>query len=453
MKNLFLINEEEKNRILNLHETATKRHYLSEQQTMENVIRLTESDLKKTIKKVLLREDDEPLPEMKTVPLGKVEAVQQALVDAGYSVGPKGVDGVFGKNTRSAVLKYQKDNGIKQTGNVGPITAGRLGVQQLTSGKPSQSQTTTATTQKKDTIPQTRTSTTQKKDTIPQTSEKLKKKIGEFSKRTQEQLKSMQSKGQLKNDSFIIVNKSAAMASLFGPNYKFITNSAITSGKIKDTGVENKVDNSHKNWMKISLDYAKKNPTSKEGIEINNWLKKYKDKIGLINSDGSVNWLTYLAMYTAKTIDSFPVSYEARTKSGLDITPSGVFGLSSGSKTKGYAGENEGENSFPLIQPDSVGEIAPAIHGFASEKRGKLIDKATGQPFDVDKDYTRAGSGCINVTPNFLTKMRETKPSYVIILPDSGGIVDIKLTTFENFKIKLTQLGSKCINSLSSLFS
>jgi hypothetical protein len=31
MKNLFLINEEEKNRILNLHETATKRHYLSEQ--------------------------------------------------------------------------------------------------------------------------------------------------------------------------------------------------------------------------------------------------------------------------------------------------------------------------------------------------------------------------------------------------------------------------------------
>lgn len=31
MKNLFTINEEEKNRILNLHETATKRQYLSEQ--------------------------------------------------------------------------------------------------------------------------------------------------------------------------------------------------------------------------------------------------------------------------------------------------------------------------------------------------------------------------------------------------------------------------------------
>ena len=31
MKNLFIINEEEKNRILNLHETATKNHYLTEQ--------------------------------------------------------------------------------------------------------------------------------------------------------------------------------------------------------------------------------------------------------------------------------------------------------------------------------------------------------------------------------------------------------------------------------------
>lgn len=33
MKNLFIINEEEKNRILNLHESATKRQYLNEQTT------------------------------------------------------------------------------------------------------------------------------------------------------------------------------------------------------------------------------------------------------------------------------------------------------------------------------------------------------------------------------------------------------------------------------------
>ena len=99
------------------------------------IIKLTESDLEKIVKKVL-REDVDVLPEMENVPLGKVEAVQQALVDAGYDIGPTGVDGKFGRNTRAAVIKYQKANGIKQTGNVGPVTSGKLGVQALTSGKP-----------------------------------------------------------------------------------------------------------------------------------------------------------------------------------------------------------------------------------------------------------------------------------------------------------------------------
>jgi hypothetical protein len=35
MNDLFLINEEEKNRILGMHETATKKHYLSEQPTLD----------------------------------------------------------------------------------------------------------------------------------------------------------------------------------------------------------------------------------------------------------------------------------------------------------------------------------------------------------------------------------------------------------------------------------
>jgi peptidoglycan hydrolase-like protein with peptidoglycan-binding domain len=103
------------------------------------IIRLTESDLEKIVKKVL-KEDPAPLPDMENAPLGKVEAIQQALVDAGYDVGPTGVDGKFGSNTRAAVIKYQKDNGIKQTGNVGPLTGGKLGVQPLTSGKPSPTQ-------------------------------------------------------------------------------------------------------------------------------------------------------------------------------------------------------------------------------------------------------------------------------------------------------------------------
>lgn len=42
MKNLFLINEDERNRILNLHETATKNQYLTEQS----------DELTKTVKKI-----------------------------------------------------------------------------------------------------------------------------------------------------------------------------------------------------------------------------------------------------------------------------------------------------------------------------------------------------------------------------------------------------------------
>jgi len=104
------------------------------------IIKLTESDLEKIIKRVL-KEDPQPLPDMENVPLDKVQSVQQALIDAGYDVGPDGADGKFGRNTRAAVIKYQKANGIKQTGNVGPVTGGKLGVQPLTSGKPVQKPT------------------------------------------------------------------------------------------------------------------------------------------------------------------------------------------------------------------------------------------------------------------------------------------------------------------------
>ena len=130
----ILITESERNSILSMYKNID----------ITTKIKLTESDLKKTVKKVL-KEDPAPLPNMENFSLGKVKAVQQALVNAGYYIGDTGdnedgVDGIFGKNTRAAVIKYQRDNGIKQTGNVGPITSGKLGVSPLTSGNPSQPQ-------------------------------------------------------------------------------------------------------------------------------------------------------------------------------------------------------------------------------------------------------------------------------------------------------------------------
>ena len=111
-------------------------------------IKLTESDLTKIVKKVLTEQATD-----------KVKAVQQALVNLGYNLGntgpnKDGVDGKFGDLTRSAVIQFQKKNGIKQTGNVGEFTSKALGVEPLTtsrtssatsSSEPKQTQTTTST--------------------------------------------------------------------------------------------------------------------------------------------------------------------------------------------------------------------------------------------------------------------------------------------------------------------
>lgn len=61
-----------------------------------------------------------------------VRQVQQVLKDAGYknSSGKKPivVDGVFLDNTDKRVREYQKANGLKVDGIVGPITAGHMGL-------------------------------------------------------------------------------------------------------------------------------------------------------------------------------------------------------------------------------------------------------------------------------------------------------------------------------------
>jgi peptidoglycan hydrolase-like protein with peptidoglycan-binding domain len=116
MSKLFLISEEEKNRILNLHESMSKK-----------TTKLRELELKEVVGRVLMEQTYED----------KVTAVQQALVDLGYDLGDygskgDGVDGDFGSATKNAVIKFQTDKGISPNkGVVGPKTAAALGVEPL----------------------------------------------------------------------------------------------------------------------------------------------------------------------------------------------------------------------------------------------------------------------------------------------------------------------------------
>lgn len=54
------------------------------------------------------------------------KAIQQKLKELGYYKGS--IDGVYGQGTRSAVIAFQKANGLSADGIVGPKTASVLGV-------------------------------------------------------------------------------------------------------------------------------------------------------------------------------------------------------------------------------------------------------------------------------------------------------------------------------------
>src|ERR1700728_1007838 len=61
-----------------------------------------------------------------------VKHVQQTLSDKGYNPGP--VDGQMGPQTREAIGKYQKDQGLKVTHHIDSDTADKMGVKQESTG-------------------------------------------------------------------------------------------------------------------------------------------------------------------------------------------------------------------------------------------------------------------------------------------------------------------------------
>jgi hypothetical protein len=115
---------------------------------MKKVIRLTESDLEKIVKRVLKEQSVIGAPNYGMIDwksydkpsnnsTDRVIEIQKSLIRKGYDVGKRGADGDFGRATRMAIIKFQKDNKIKQTGDVDPITAKALGVKPIILSKDS----------------------------------------------------------------------------------------------------------------------------------------------------------------------------------------------------------------------------------------------------------------------------------------------------------------------------
>lgn len=63
----------------------------------------------------------------------EVKKMQNALISRGYNVGRFQADGIFGKSTRDAVIKFQRDNRLQPDGIVGPATKRALGLNSVRS--------------------------------------------------------------------------------------------------------------------------------------------------------------------------------------------------------------------------------------------------------------------------------------------------------------------------------
>lgn len=77
-----------------------------------------------------------------------VQDVQKKLVALGYTVGSTGADGIFGNDTKNAVVKFQKNSKIDADGIVGSVTLAKLNEAYKNRNKGQSTTTTTSYTGK-----------------------------------------------------------------------------------------------------------------------------------------------------------------------------------------------------------------------------------------------------------------------------------------------------------------
>lgn len=375
-----------------------------------------------------------------------IKKYQQALKNLGYNIGTSGknkdgVDGDFGKSTRDAIIAFQKSKKLNPSGKLDSSTmkalipSTKMEIPEISLPKLPGGYTTA----KSDTFsPYSQDTISQKYKWIGKSVQEAIGVIGSVSKRAYEQLMELRRSNKLDGRSIIIVNKDSAIACLFDGNYKLVAKSSITTGKTKDTGES---ETNYEDWANISLSWGKdKDP------KIKAWIKKNPE---LIKPDGKIDFEKYQSQSKS---GEFPYSYTAMKQTKTDITKSGVYRVGSGKKSA-YEGAPDITNTYPLVSL-KTGEYLPgAVHAYADKSRGEALRRASKEDVEKAKDYTRLGAGCVNVDRNFILSIQKFNPSFVIILPDKGGKVDITIVPMKTWTEKIIELKDKIVSSFSNLFN
>jgi peptidoglycan hydrolase-like protein with peptidoglycan-binding domain len=208
---------------------------------MKKIIKLTESDLRKIVTKVL----NEQLANVVDTP-EEIMNFQKELVKLGYNLGrsgvqKNGVDGKIGRLTRGAIAAFQRASKLPVTGKLDQMTQNKIDYADSVNYKAS-----TAEWNNKLSIlaQQQKSKETAKQKTNIQTQEKIKKiqptkkenlpsTNFKSSDQVKKQLMYLKQNGILKDERFTILDDKNSTVYAFNPNYQLYKAYPVITGKEK----------------------------------------------------------------------------------------------------------------------------------------------------------------------------------------------------------------------------
>lgn len=428
MKNLFTINEEEKKRILNLHETATKRHYLSEQGNKSFDI-------------------TNPFNMGNIITPFDFTGISQGPAGDPYQYRFQGDKFYYAKKSEGTFPKWI-------------LVKNPKGIEAIKT-KIFKSRNTSVETPKKKT--DTVKTDTVKKDTVKKDFKKSNKKVKKekiskynFTPRIDFELKYIIDR-DLDDKPFFIYDPKDNLIYLFDmakgnwfspvPPMLVDYTSVVDGADVQQQDAE---PFTHQDWCKVSgLDITPKLCTDTKAKTFDACMVAGKGKHPQFDSK------TQTCSYSA--------SYGSLEKIAKRFLPKGIYSVSRLGSKEGYVGS--GKNVFSLKSSDG-GNVAAAIHGIpaglperlTASKDLELLLKKDISSGKVPQEYLEAAKkiayanqsfGCIGVPAKFIDNpkvQKLAKGARVFVMGQSNQ--DFLVQNSSEFFDKLHGGGQQCVNPL-----